>query len=87
MEWRCYRLLHAGEGPRGKHVDISCSDRAEAAEKAAKYFDDVEQLAEDFGNDEFHGCYQCIEVVCEDGCSTLHKVVCEVKRVYTAVMR
>jgi hypothetical protein len=88
MEWRCYELLHGGEGPRGDHVDVVCSDnRAEAAEEAAQHFDDCEQRAAGDGNDEFDGSWQYIEVVGQDGRSTKHEVVCEVKRVYTDVIR
>lgn len=88
MEWRCYKLLHAGEGPRGDHVDVVCSNnRAEAAEEAAQYFDDQEQLKERCGNDEFDGGWQYIDVVGQDGYSTRHEVLCEVKRIYTAVIR
>lgn len=88
MEWRCYKLLHGGEGPRGDHVDImGTRDRGTASEEAAEYFDDCEQRKERAGNDLFDGGWNYIEVVGEDGRATKHEVVCEVKRVYTAVIR
>lgn len=87
-EFRCYRLLHAGEGPRADHVDVMCTNnRAEAAEEAADYFDMCEQMKERCGHDAFDGGTHHIEVVSDDGQSTKHEVVCEVKRVYTAILR
>ena len=88
MEWKCYELLHGGEGPRGDDVLVFCShDRGEAAEQAAEYFDDQWQHKERCGNDCLDGTTHHSEVVGPDGRSTTHEVICEVKRSYTAVIR
>jgi hypothetical protein len=88
MEFRCYELLHGGEGSRGECVEINGNrgGRVTVAELAAKYFDDcTETCVDNLGF--FDGATQGIEVVGPDGKSTRHEVVCEVKRVYTAVVR
>jgi hypothetical protein len=88
MEWRCWKLLHAGEGPRGEDVTVFCAaDPREAAEQAAEYFDDQEQRKQCGGNDMFDGDVQYIEVEGEGFKTTRHEVECEVKRVYTSVVR
>jgi hypothetical protein len=89
MKWRCYQLLHAGEGPRGDYVDVEPFDydRDEAAEEAAELFDNQDIAKQCGGNDMCHGSVHYIEVVCDEGRSTKHEVLCEVKRHYTCVVR
>ena len=88
MEWNCWQLLHGGEGPRGEQVTVFCSASAhEAAEQAAEYFDDQEQRELRCGNDGFDGAVQHVEVEGDGQPTTRHEVVCEVKRVYTSVVR
>lgn len=89
MKWRCYELLHGGEGPRGDFFDVEPFDydRDEAAEEAAELFDDREIKKQCGGNDMCHGTVQFIEVVDEEGLSTKHEVRCEVKRHYMCRVR
>jgi hypothetical protein len=87
MEFKCYDLLHGGEGPRGDSTTVCTSpNRSDAAEEAANYFDDLEQHKERCGHDPFDGAVRYIEVVGPDGKSTKHSVFCEVLRKYMDVL-
>jgi hypothetical protein len=92
-EWTCYLLMHDGEGPRGKSVEIMTPHYAspsEAACEAADYFDGDEQR--DTGtmddNDQFDCGEQAIEV-CESADCKGYKirVLCRVTRRYEPVIR
>ena len=82
-EWKCYELLHAGEGPRGRSVDVMLPHYAaprEAAEEAADYFEDLDMIESGYGATEADGTDRYIEV---EGAGSF-MVVCEVVRKYHA---
>jgi hypothetical protein len=86
-EWRCFQILHDGEGDRG--LSVRCltphyASAEEAAVLAADYFDDAEQHRErNWDNDPFDGAEQVIEV---EGAGRF-RVRCTVKRAYEVVVR
>jgi hypothetical protein len=90
MTFHVYELLHAGEGPRGRMIEIlNCRSEAEAACLASEDFDqddDRQQRIYD-GHDHHDGCSRVVEVVAEgtDGKSPARfRVRCRVVRRYEA---
>jgi hypothetical protein len=82
----CYEILHAGEGPRGRSVEIVGSHLLPiyCAERAADYFDDIEKRRDDLANSDLDGTHQVIEVDYHNGETLRFRVSCTVVRRYDA---
>jgi hypothetical protein len=84
----CYEILHAGEGPRERSVEIISNHLSTytCAEMAADYFDDIEKLRDDFADSDLDGTSQVIEVDHHTGETLRFHVSCTVVRRYDAVL-
>lgn len=83
--WKCYQILNAGEGGRGRDMIVTTAAIAkDAAEQAAEYFDDLEICTERTNVADFDDARQVIEVETNEGPRRFY-VRCEVRRIYCAI--
>lgn len=87
IDYKCYEIMHAGEGPRGTSVVILAApgrDPAEIAKEAGEYFDDVELRRTGWDPADLEDAERYIEVTAGSASFGIHRVSFELVRKYQA---